>query len=130
MPKMPKSIIDYFEERKTFSMNTNELRTLSSGGLTRADGLFNVDLAETVGATILVSMEGLSVSNLKFLKKQQVTNLTSSVYVSVDSEKIEINPQQLYQCLLSLALAASKSTQSSSVNSAPIPLPYSTKRFS
>ena len=51
------SIIDYFEARK--SMNTNELQTLSSGVI--ADGLFNVDSAETVGAAILVAMEGVSV---------------------------------------------------------------------
>ena len=45
-------------------------------------------------------MEGVSVTRHIFSKKKQVTNLASSVYVSVDSDRIEIDPQQLYQRLL------------------------------
>lgn len=44
-------------------------------------------------------MVGKSVSDYSFSKKEQVTTL-SSLYVSVENEKIEINPQQLYQRLL------------------------------
>ena len=65
-----------------------------------ADESVNVDTAETVGAAILSSMEGLSVSKHTFTKKQQVNNLASSVYVSVDGEKVQIDPKQLYQRLL------------------------------
>jgi hypothetical protein len=92
------SIIDYLEERKPFTHNCKDLRSLSSGVI--AEGSVNVDSAETVGAAILLSMEGLSVSKHKFTKKQQVNNLASSVYVSVDGEKIQIDPKQLYQRLL------------------------------
>ena len=45
-------------------------------------------------------MEGKSVAEHKFSKKEEVNTLASSVYVSVDGEKIEIDPQQLYQRLL------------------------------
>ena len=45
-------------------------------------------------------MVGKSVSDHSFSKKEQVTILYSSLYVSVEYEKIEINPQQLYQRLL------------------------------
>jgi hypothetical protein len=92
------SILDYFEERKPFSKNTKELRSLSSGLI--AEGSVNVDSAKTVGEAILVSMEGMAVSKHKFLKKEQVNNIASCVYVSVDGEKIEIDPQQLYKRLL------------------------------
>jgi len=46
--------------------------------------------ADSFGATILASMEGMSVSKHKFSRKMQVTNLASSVYVCADGEKIEI----------------------------------------
>ena len=92
------TVIDYLEERKPFSKNTDALRSLSSGVI--AEGSVNVDSAETVGAAIIEAMDGLTVAKHKFSKKQQVTNLASSVYVSVEGEKIEIDPQQLYQRLL------------------------------
>ena len=53
-----------------------------------------------VGANILSSMDGMSVSQFKFTKKEQVVTLASSVYVSLDGEKIEMDPKQLYQRLL------------------------------
>ena len=92
------SILDYLTERKPFSKNTNKLRSLSSGII--AEGSVNVDSAETSGVAILTSMEGLSVSKHKFSKKKQVTTLAASLYVSVDGERIEIDPHQLYQRLL------------------------------
>ena len=85
------SIIDYLEERKPFSKSCKELRSLSSGVI--ADGSVNVEYAETIGADILSSMEGLSVSKHKFIKEKQVNNLASSVYVAVDGEKIQIDPK-------------------------------------
>lgn len=92
------AILDHINESKPFSKNNKELRSLSSGFI--ADGSLNVDSADTVGTTILASMEGMSVSKHKFSRKAQVSTLASSVYVSVDGEKIEVDPQQLYQRLL------------------------------
>ena len=54
--------------------------------------------------TILTSMAGKSVSKHKFVKKDKVCTLASSVYVALDGEKIEINPQQLYQRLLAAGI--------------------------
>ncbi len=45
-------------------------------------------------------MVGKTVTKHKFCKKDQVNNLASSVYVTVGNEKIEFDPQQLYQRLL------------------------------
>ncbi len=60
-----------------------------------AERSVNVDSAETVGTAILKSMSGMYVVMYMFSKKAQVSTLASVVYVSVDGEKIEIDPQQL-----------------------------------
>ena len=60
------TIIDYLDERKPFSKNTNALRSLPSGVI--AEGPVNVDSAKTVGAAIIGTMEGRSVTKHKFSK--------------------------------------------------------------
>ena len=45
-------------------------------------------------------MEGKSVADYTFSKKNQAITLASQLYVSVDGDKIEIDPQILYQRLL------------------------------
>ena len=45
-------------------------------------------------------MEGKSVADYTFSKKNQAITLASQLYVSVDGDKIEIEPQILYQRLL------------------------------
>ena len=92
------SILDYLEERQPFSMASTQLRSLESGVI--ADGSVNVDNAEQIGMNIIASMDGLSVSQFRFLKKNQVINLASAMYVTIDGEKIDIDPLQLYQRLL------------------------------
>ena len=91
-------ILDFFGERKPFSKDTVDLRSLSSGVI--ADDSVNVDSAETIGSTILTSMFGKSVSDHKFSKKDQVVTLASSLYVTVEGEKINIDPKHLYQRLV------------------------------
>ncbi len=92
------SILDYFTERKPFGSDRTELHSLSSGIV--AEKSVNVDSAKSIGAKIVRSMEGMSVSQFKFKKKEQVVTLASSVYVSVDGEKVEMDPKHLYQRLL------------------------------
>ncbi len=91
-------LLNYFQERKPFSKDTKELRSLESGVI--AEGSVNVDSAEEVGNAILASMEGKTVSEYTFSKKNQAVNIASSVYVSVSGETVEIDPHQLYQRLL------------------------------
>ena len=91
------TVMSYLEEREPFARNSRELHSLSSGII--GDGSVNVDSARAVGDYILDYMVGKSVSQHKFVKKQQVNNLASSVYVAFEGEKIEINPQ-LYQRFL------------------------------
>ena len=63
-------ILDFFGERKPFSKDNVDLRSLSSGVI--ADDSVNVDSAQTIGSTILTSLFGKSVSDHKFSKKDQV----------------------------------------------------------
>ena len=81
------TVLNYREERKPFTQSSKELRSLSFG--TMGEGSVNVDR----GDAILTSMAGKSVSKHKFVKKDKVCTLASSLHVALDGEKIEINPQ-------------------------------------
>lgn len=72
-------ILNYFSERKPFSRDSRELH-LSSGVI--ADKSVNVERAESVGQAILKSMQGKSVAEHTFSKKDQVTTLAASTYIA------------------------------------------------
>ena len=91
-------ILNYFLERKPFASDSQELRSLSSGVI--ADNSVNADRAEAVGQTIVKSMHGKSVAEYKFSKKDQVTALAATTYLTVEGEQLEIDPKQLFQRLL------------------------------
>ena len=89
------TILHYFSERKPFSKDSRELRSLSSGVL--ADKSVDVDRAESLGRAILQSMYGQSVAEYTFRKKDQVTTLASCTYITVEGERLEIDPKHLFQ---------------------------------
>ena len=45
-------------------------------------------------------MYGQSVAEYTFRKKDQVTTLVSSTYITVEGERLEIDPKQLFQRLV------------------------------
>lgn len=92
------TILNYFSERKPFSQDSKELRSLSSGVI--ADKSVNVEIAKSVGHAILKSMQGKSVAEYKFCKRDQVTTLAASTYIAVEGEHLEIDPKQLFQRLV------------------------------
>ena len=92
------TILHYFSERKPFSKDSKELRSLSSGVV--ADKSVDADRAESLGQAILQSMYGKSVAEYTFRKKDQVTTLASSTYITVEGERLEIDPKQLFQRLV------------------------------
>ena len=98
------TILHYFHERKPFSKDSKELRSLSSGVV--ADKSVDVDRAESLGQAILQSMYRKSVAEYTFRKKDQVTTLASSTYITVEGARLEIDPKQLFQRLV----AAGKET--------------------
>ena len=90
--------LEYFSQRGPFLRDSKELRSLSSGVI--AEKSVNADQSESVGQAILQSMVGKSVAEYKFSKKDQVITLASSTYITVDGERVEIDPKQLFQRLV------------------------------
>ena len=86
------TIVDFFVERKPFR-ETIDLCRPTTGVF--ADTSIDVDNAEHIGTCILSSMEGKSVSDFKFTKKQQAKGLESVKYVAVNGEKL-ILTQRFY----------------------------------
>ena len=96
--KNVQTILHYFSERKPFSKDSRELRSLSSGVV--ADTSVDVDKAESLGQSHLQSVYGKSVAEYTFRKKDQVTTLVSSTYITVEGERLEIDPKQFDSSLL------------------------------
>ena len=71
------------------------MRRITTGLI--ADKSVNVNSADSVGNAIFDSMVGVSVENHRFTNKNQVNNLATAAYVSVDGAKVEIDSKQLYQ---------------------------------
>ena len=66
----------------------------------------NPDEARTVGDAILMDMEGKCVGNYTFKKKAQVRNFASIHYVTIEGEKIQIDPKLLFQRLVMVGMAS------------------------
>ena len=90
--------MDFLAGRKPFTKITELRSTCISSGI-MAEGSVNVDNAKSIGYGVLEKMAGKTVLEHTFSRKQMNT-LASSVYASVDGEKIDIDPGQLYQRLL------------------------------
>ena len=57
-----------------------------------ADKYVDVERTESLGQVILQSMYGKLVAEYSFHKKDQVTTLASSTYITVEGERLEIHP--------------------------------------
>lgn len=77
------------------------LRNISTG--VTADPTVNADSAKAVGNTILQSMQGSAVKEFKFKKKDQVVTMDVKVCAKVDGESIQVDPQLLFQRLVTAA---------------------------
>ena len=53
-----------------------------------------------MGQSIINDMDGKSVSDHSFIKKKQAVTLAACTYVSVEGDKVEIDPKHLYQRML------------------------------
>ena len=94
-----RKLVEVFNERGVFNTSFAKLVSLSTGLI--ADDSVNADDAKSVGAKILQSMVGETVSAYSFSQKNQVKTLASAVYVKTPSGgQIELDPQHLYQRLL------------------------------
>ena len=94
-----KKLLEVLVERGPFRTTTQKLVSLSTGLV--GDDSVNADDAKNVGNAIITSMVGLAVAEFKFSQKDQVRNLASSTYAkTAGGERIELDPQHLYQRIL------------------------------
>ena len=98
-----KKLLQVFVERGPFNKTSEKLVSLSTGLV--AEDSVSVDDAKGVGEKILASMVGHSVAEYKFSQKNQVKTLASALHVkNASGERIEMDPQCLYQRLLATGI--------------------------
>ena len=89
-------LLEFLESRNPFSDNYS-LRSIATG--INAGISVNVDTAKYVGENILTSMAQQKVLQHSFKKKDQAVTLSTSA-VKVNNETIQIDPQLLFQRLI------------------------------
>lgn len=78
----------------------HSLQSIASG-MTANDT--NPDKALEIGEKILKSMEGCNALEYTFKKKDKVTTMNTQIHAKVDGEAITVDPQLLFQRLLTAA---------------------------
>ena len=68
-----------------------------------ADKSVNVDEAKKVGQNIIEKISGKQVSQLSFKKKEQAVLMNDSSCVKIDEDEVYVDPQLLFQRLISAA---------------------------
>ena len=93
------TVLQYLQERNPFSTDPS-LRSIATG--VHAHSTVNVDTALEVGDVILKSMDGKTPAEYAFKKKNQVVTLGIKSSVRIDGEQIQIDPQLLFQRLITV----------------------------
>ncbi|CAC5395508.1 unnamed protein product [Mytilus coruscus] len=78
-----------------------ELRNIETGAT--GDNSVNTDNALVVGHNIISSIEGKYIDEFVFKRKTQVTSLSSKLNIKVNNEEISVDPQVLFQRLVTTA---------------------------
>ncbi|VDI23197.1 Hypothetical predicted protein [Mytilus galloprovincialis] len=94
------TFLDFLGERSPFSIDKN-LRNIETGAT--GDSNVNSDNALVIGHNIISSMEGKCIDEFVFKRKNQVTTLSSKLNIKVDNEEISVDPQLLFQRLVTTA---------------------------
>jgi len=97
------SALQYLQERNPFSSDPR-LRNIATG--VHAHPTVNVDTAHAVGAKILKSMDGKTPAEYTFKRKDQVVTLGMKSSVKIDGEQVQVDPQLLFQRLITVAQTA------------------------
>ena len=105
--KDTQTLVKYLHERNPFSSDVS-LRSISAG--VHASTTVDVDTAKDVGNVILSNMEGISVAEYTFKRKNQAVTLDTKCQVRIDGATIQIDPQFLFQ-RLTIAAKATESLQ-------------------
>ena len=95
-----RSLLGFLQNRNPFDRDTS-LHNIATG--VTADSNVNADEARNVGCKILESMEGENVLEYTFKKKDKVVTMNSKVSTKVNGESISVDPQLLFQRLVTAA---------------------------
>ena len=96
-----KQIYLSIQGRSSFDDEDTSLRSIETG--VTADTLVNVDVAFAIGKTIVSNMIGKQVDKYTFKRKDQTERLTISNAMKVNEETVSIDPQLLFQRLITVA---------------------------
>ena len=94
---------DYLGERNPFHNEDSSLRNIVTG--IAATKEVNVCDVKQIGQRILTSMTGKSVDEYAFKKKDQIVPMGVSTSVTIEQEHVHVDPQLLFQTLLTVARA-------------------------
>ena len=93
------TVLQYLQERNPFSTDPS-LRSIATG--VHARSTVNVDTALAVGDAILKSMDGKTPAEYTFIRKKQAVTLGMKSSVKIDGEQVQIDPQLLFQRLITV----------------------------
>ena len=96
--------LTFFRLRNPFDTSHNELENIVTGK--QASSAVNIYDAKDIGKGILKKMEGLPVKEFTFKRKEQAITMGSKIQRK-DGSVIQINPQNLFDRLIALALVSS-----------------------
>ena len=93
------TVLQYLQERNPFSTDPS-LRNIATGVHTHSN--VNVDTAREVGDAILKTMDGKTPAEYTFIRKNQAVTLGTKSSVKIDGDQIQIDPQLLFQRLITV----------------------------
>lgn len=94
-----RGLLRYLKDRSPFERDAS-LQNIATGMTSNSS---NPDMAKEVGCKIIKSMEGTDALEYTFKKKDRVIIMNSKPVPVVDGETIDVNPQLLFQRLLTVA---------------------------
>ena len=94
------NIVMYLMDRSPFDSSV-ELMNISTGEL--CNGSVNVHHAKDIGETLIGRMEGLSVFNFSFKRRDTLETMPTKSSVVIDNETIPVDHQLLFQRLMAIA---------------------------
>ncbi|XP_077864799.1 uncharacterized protein LOC144350488 [Saccoglossus kowalevskii] len=91
-------LVQFRRARNPFT-NNSSLCSIATG----VDYTVNVDNDRSIGAEIIKSMIGKSVSDFSFTKKEQAKTLSVKTSLKLDADEVQVDPQLLFQRYVSIA---------------------------
>ena len=97
------NVLNYLQERSPFTPNAS-LRNISTG--INVHSTVNADNARDIANAILESMEGKTVGEYTFMRKNQAVTYDTKSSVKIGDDAVHIDPQLVFQHLTIAAMAS------------------------